>query len=75
MLYLAYFPKHLKYQRTLPLEPATAYGAVAVAPSVASESNAKPKVTTTPEWRLAVTLAIVVALHLCVDFLSSPKLR
>lgn len=46
------------------------YGAVQDQEDGEEEPN-KAKVTTTPEWRLAVTLGIVVALHLYVD-LSQP---
>ncbi|KAK8843973.1 hypothetical protein IAR55_006765 [Kwoniella newhampshirensis] len=73
VLYLVYFPKHLKYQRVLPLDSlvdTSTYGA-----TDESESNAaKPIVATTPEWRLAVTLAIVVALHLGLLLLLSLSL-
>lgn len=81
VLYLVYFPRHLKYQRVLPLpDPApTAYGAVANGHSHPSDETdvvservdgyQRPvhvKLDTTPEWRLAITLAWVVAIHLSV---------
>lgn len=82
MLYLVYFPRHLKYQRVLPLSDPlpTAYGAVSDhrAPHP-DESDVveervdgfqrpiKAKLDTTPEWKLAVTLAWVVAIHLYVS--------
>jgi hypothetical protein len=50
ILYLLYFPRHLKYFRVLPIDP--------------TGSRPTAKVSTTPEWRLATTLATVVALHL-----------
>ncbi|KAK1922577.1 hypothetical protein DB88DRAFT_512096 [Papiliotrema laurentii] len=73
ILYLVYFPPHLKYQVALPLEPSTRYGAVEGGGSAAEVHVAatKSKVTTTPEWRLAVTLGIVVALHLGLLLLLS----
>lgn len=72
VLYLIYFPKHLKYQRVIPVSSSDSsvaepnYGAVQDQGNDEEEPN-KAKVTTTPEWRLAVTLGIVVALHLYVD--------
>lgn len=72
VLYLIYFPKHLKYQRVIPVSSPDSsvaesnYGAVQDQENDEEEPN-KAKVTTTPEWRLAVTLGIVVALHLYVD--------
>ena len=79
VLYLVFFPTHLKYQRTLPLTPpSTRYGAVNEDEATGDErangedggsngriiKSSQPRVTTTPEWRLAVTLGIVVSLHL-----------
>jgi hypothetical protein len=75
---MVYFPPHLKYQRVLPLsEPRpTAYGAPdngstdgegseVVEERVDGHRRAvHVKVVTAPEWRLAVTLAGVVAVHL-----------
>lgn len=61
ILFLIYFPAHLKYQRILPIEPSTGYGATT---GRTAGNGVKEKVTTTPEWRLAITLGIVVALHL-----------
>ncbi|WVQ73649.1 hypothetical protein IAR50_003229 [Cryptococcus sp. DSM 104548] len=76
VLFLVYFPKHLKYQVVKPISSSASslaepnYGAVQhhheqheAAHSVDTDSG-KTVITTTPEWRLAVTLAIVVALHL-----------
>ncbi|WVW79470.1 hypothetical protein I302_101439 [Kwoniella bestiolae CBS 10118] len=78
VLYLAYFPKHLKYQRTMPLEPDVIdrdYGATDSSRSEgAVAGRPKVKVDTTPEWRLAVTLAVVVFLHLSLLFLLSISL-
>ncbi|OCF35664.1 hypothetical protein I316_02719 [Kwoniella heveanensis BCC8398] len=78
VLYLAYFPNHLKYQRVLPLAPSTDrdYGALTsddADPEIES-TRLKATVTTTPEWRLAVTLGIVVLLHLSLLFLLSISL-
>lgn len=82
MLYMVYFPAHLKYQRTLPLrEPApTAYGATEPQRPDGDVVNddlevveehvdgyrrkVYVKVVTTPEWRLAVAITWVVAVHL-----------
>ena len=82
VLYMVYFPKHLKYQRVLPLgTPPTAYGALAAehqhsdpadTRSIVEERingyrrEVQTSIVTTPEWRLAVTLAWVVAIHLYV---------
>ncbi|KIR63942.1 hypothetical protein I314_02723 [Cryptococcus bacillisporus CA1873] len=69
VLYLIYFPKHLKYERVIPVASSDClvaeadYGAVQGQEHDEEEPN-KAKITTTPEWRLAVTLGIVVALHL-----------
>lgn len=69
VLYLIYFPKHLKYERVIPVASSDClvaeadYGAVQNQEHDEEEPN-KAKITTTPEWRLAVTLGIVVALHL-----------
>lgn len=91
MLYLWYFPRHLKYQRTLPLDdpPHTGYGSTngsrlgeghidqcdgADVIEERVDGYRRPvhtKLDTTPEWRLAVTLAWVVALHLYV-YLPGP---
>jgi len=62
VLFLIYFPKHLKYQQTLAFPAPTAYGTAGRDDDEGTAPQAK--VTTTPEWRLAITLAIVVALHL-----------
>ncbi|OWZ39035.1 hypothetical protein J010_04155 [Cryptococcus neoformans] len=76
VLYLIYFPKHLKYQRVIPVSSSDSslaepnYGAVQDQEDREEEPN-KAKVTTTPEWRLAVTLGIVVALHLGLLLLIS----
>lgn len=76
VLYLIYFPKHLKYQRVIPVSSPDSsvaesnYGAVQDQENDEEEPN-KAKVTTTPEWRLAVTLGIVVALHLGLLLLLS----
>ncbi|OWT37032.1 hypothetical protein C366_04244, partial [Cryptococcus neoformans Tu401-1] len=76
VLYLIYFPKHLKYQRVIPVSSSDSsfaepnYGAVQDQEDGEEEPN-KAKVTTTPEWRLAVTLGIVVALHLGLLLLIS----
>jgi hypothetical protein len=80
VLYMIYFPKHLKYQRVLPLgTPPTGYGALAAehhhqdpvdTRSIVEERingyrrEVQTSIGTTPEWRLAVTLAWVVAIHL-----------
>jgi hypothetical protein len=75
---MVYFPPHLKYQRVLPLSdpPPTAYGAPASEPTDGDGSEVVEervdgyrravhvKVVKAPEWRLAVTLAGVVAVHL-----------
>ena len=82
VLYMIYFPKHLKYQRVLPLgTPPTGYGALAAerhhsdpadTTSIVEERingyrrEVQTSIGTTPEWRLAVTLAWVVAIHLYV---------
>jgi len=87
ILYLIYFPRHLKYQRTLPLPtaPPTTYGAASDEQRVPhpDESNVvvervdgfskpvKARLSTTPEWRLAVTLGAVVAIHLVLLTLLS----
>lgn len=79
---MIYFPKHLKYQRVLPLgTPPTGYGALAAerhhsdpvdTTSIVEERingyrrEVQTSIGTTPEWRLAVTLAWVVAIHLYV---------
>ncbi|WWC72998.1 uncharacterized protein I206_106962 [Kwoniella pini CBS 10737] len=76
VLYLAYFPKHLKYQRVMPLEPtASAYSSTGD-DLQADGANVRPRVTvaTTPEWRMAITLGIVVFLHLSLLFLLSISL-
>ena len=62
ILFLYYFPPHLKYQRTIALPTPTAYGTSGDGDD--PPSGPQVKITTTPEWRLAITLAIVVALHL-----------
>lgn len=73
MLYLVYFPTHLRYQRTLPLDDDSApnYGAVGepvmnarIEQAVAGVKPTESSVSTTPEWRLAITLGWVVVLHL-----------
>ncbi|WWC91112.1 uncharacterized protein L201_006053 [Kwoniella dendrophila CBS 6074] len=77
VLYLTYFPKHLKYQRVMPLESDVNgdYGATSIYESGESpSSNNGGTVTTTPEWRLAVTLGLVVLLHLSLLFLLSISL-
>jgi hypothetical protein len=75
---MVYFPPHLKYQRVLPLSdpPPTAYGAPAIGSTDGDGSEVVEervegyrravhvKVVKAPEWRLAVTLAGVVAVHL-----------
>jgi hypothetical protein len=82
VLYMIYFPKHLKYQRVLPLgTPPMGYGALAAehhhsdpvdTRSIVEERingyrrEVQTSIGTTPEWRLAVTLAWVVAVHLYV---------
>lgn len=82
MLYLYYFPLHLKYQRTLPLSgsPRPGYGALADGDNAATGNDrddssvveervdgtrrpVKVTITTTPEWRLAVAMGVVVFLH------------
>ncbi|OXG22762.1 hypothetical protein C367_04065, partial [Cryptococcus neoformans Ze90-1] len=76
VLYLIYFPKHVKYQRVIPVSSSDSsfaepnYGAIQDQEDGEEEPN-KAKVTTTPEWRLAVTLGIVVALHLGLLLLIS----
>ena len=76
VLYLVYFPTHLKYHQTLPLDPPTTYGAVEAEEAAAAFRGEdrqavikvdQMRVSTTPEWRLAITLGSVVALHLCVS--------
>jgi hypothetical protein len=62
VLFLVYFPRHLKYQQTVAFPAPTAYGTAGQEDG--DGSAPKAKVTTTPEWRLATTLAAVVALHL-----------
>ncbi|OCF79110.1 hypothetical protein I204_01055 [Kwoniella mangroviensis CBS 8886] len=77
VLYLAYFPKHLKYQRVMPLEPDVIdrdYGATGTSRSESAVPRPIVTVSTTPEWRLAVTLAVVVFLHLSLLFLLSISL-
>ena len=80
VLYLVYFPRHLKYQRVIPIgTPPTGYGALAAdedqsgiadGTSIVEERidgyrrPVQTTIGTTPEWRLAVTLAWVVAIHL-----------
>ncbi|KAL7421380.1 hypothetical protein Q5752_004265 [Cryptotrichosporon argae] len=67
VLYLIYFPAHLKYERVLPLPSTSHYGADESNAPVRAGASAAPaaaKIATTPEWRLAVALAWVVALHL-----------
>ena len=80
VLYLVYFPRHLKYQRVIPIgTPPTGYGALAAGEDQSDMADGtsiveeridgyrRPVQTTigiTPEWRLAVTLAWVVAIHL-----------
>ncbi|ODO06106.1 hypothetical protein L198_01338 [Cryptococcus wingfieldii CBS 7118] len=78
VLFLIYFPKHLKYQVVKPISSSASslaepnYGAVQhhheehEAEHSLETDTSKSTITTTPEWRLAVTLAIVVALHLQV---------
>jgi hypothetical protein len=78
---MIYFPRHLKYQRVLPLgDPPTGYGAIENEHHHRSEvvgttevveervdgyrREVVATVATTPEWRLAVNLAWVVAIHL-----------
>ncbi|ORX39132.1 hypothetical protein BD324DRAFT_649221 [Kockovaella imperatae] len=76
VLYMIYFPPHLKYQRTLPIAP-QAYGSTADQASVhtidagADGDTDKLKVTTTPEWRLAMTLGLVIVLHVSLLLLLS----
>ncbi|KAJ9121583.1 hypothetical protein QFC22_002202 [Naganishia vaughanmartiniae] len=95
ILYLVYFPAHLKYCRTLPL-PATDANDALLASSRNSVRSATQDATerdpllqegpvggdlpskrgagsgveygTTAEWRVAVTLAFVVAIHLYVPY-------
>ncbi|WVQ93119.1 hypothetical protein IAU59_000183 [Kwoniella sp. CBS 9459] len=78
VLYLVYFPKHLKHQRVLPLDSSNDrnYGALTSDDSdpEVETTRAKATVATTPEWRLAVTLGIVVLLHLSLLFLLSISL-
>jgi len=82
MLYLYYFPVHLKYQHTIPLPSSNeTYGALNGSHADREDGTErvdvrgkpmKPRLTTTPEWRLAMTLCFVVALHLYVShYLSS----
>ncbi|WVQ81107.1 hypothetical protein IAT38_003229 [Cryptococcus sp. DSM 104549] len=79
ILFLIYFPPHLKYQRVLPISSSASsladgsYGATSHhhAHSSAEADPAKATVTTSPEWRLAVTLGVVVALHLGLLLLLS----
>ncbi|ORY33152.1 hypothetical protein BCR39DRAFT_521481 [Naematelia encephala] len=86
ILYLYYYPAHLKYQRTLPFSTSqNGYGTTGsngespepgesniVQENVNGVSKAvKARLSTTPEWRLAVTLGIVVALHLGLLLLLS----
>jgi hypothetical protein len=85
VLYMVYFPPHLKYQRTLPLrDPApTPYADTQTRPADDGEISNEDvevieervngyrrkvyvKVMTTPEWRLAVAITWVVAVHLSV---------
>jgi len=79
VLFLMYFPAHLKTQGVTPLVPSTGYGAMSgtagqtgdtagadTASARLGRLDRKPlpeRTTTTPEWRLAVTLSIVVAVH------------
>ncbi|WWD21372.1 hypothetical protein CI109_105857 [Kwoniella shandongensis] len=77
ILYLIYFPKHLKYQRVLPLDSAVTaptYGATDVPDGSSASQPVKGTIATTPEWRLAVTLACVVAIHLGLLLLLSLSL-
>lgn len=80
ILYLVYFPRHLKYHRTLALPDETdaQYQAIPTA-SLATESNilqepingttrpVRAQVETTPAWRQAVLMGIFVALHMYVS--------
>lgn len=92
VLYLVYFPAHLKYCRTLPLPATEANDALLARPAEPSPSApaaaaaaanepderprererqpllTKPRVEygTTAEWKIAITLATVVFLHLAL---------
>ncbi|WVR08984.1 hypothetical protein IAU60_006044 [Kwoniella sp. DSM 27419] len=77
ILYLVYFPAHLKWQRVLPLEPEHHHYGALVSEDTTPGSTGDDDlgtITTTPEWRLAVTLGIVVLLHLALLFLLSLSL-
>ncbi|WRT69175.1 uncharacterized protein IL334_006159 [Kwoniella shivajii] len=76
VLYLAYFPKHLKYQRVMPLSSDIdqTYGSTAENTEEPLVSRSRVTVSTTPEWRLAITLGIVVFVHLSLLFLLSISL-
>jgi hypothetical protein len=81
ILYLVYFPQHLKYQRIFPLisSPRPAYAAAAFPDLDSSDDDDVPntlhesvhghtrpvraRIATTPEWRQAVTVAVIVFLH------------
>lgn len=77
LLYLIYFPRHLKYHRTLalPEDGDRGYEAIPNA-SLATDTNilhepidgttrpVKAKVETTPAWRQAVLMGVVVAVHM-----------
>lgn len=64
LLYLIYFPPHLKFAN-VPQQPANSEDTLLPA----SRSNVK-----SDEWRLAITLAWVVAIHMYVNFAPSPEL-
>ncbi|KAK4684497.1 hypothetical protein P7C73_g5684, partial [Tremellales sp. Uapishka_1] len=83
VLYLVYFPPHLRYQRTIPIDsPRPHYGALDESDDAGEVVERvddtvrilKTHLGTTPEWRLAVTLGCVVALHLSLLLLLSLSL-
>jgi hypothetical protein len=77
VLYLVYFPRHLKYHRTLslPESDGVRYEAIPNA-SLANADNilhepingttrpVQASIDTTPAWRQAVLMAIVVVAHM-----------
>ncbi|WVN87993.1 uncharacterized protein L203_103191 [Cryptococcus depauperatus CBS 7841] len=69
VLYLVYFPRHLKYQKVIPISSEDSslvepnYGATEHCGNH-DHGQDKAKISTTPEWRLSVTLGVVVILHL-----------
>lgn len=66
VLYLVYFPRQLRYCQPQPLTEATADGSSSdeTRPLLALSTGQLPTKAKTAEWKLALSLAGVVAAHL-----------